>query len=81
MEDLAIQQNLSGYTPGSVTPQVGVRPSQSWPLNYDYDAHLMAHGADLANDAKAQNKLDLKGAKKHFSRMQIPQAPQGPSQK
>jgi hypothetical protein len=71
VENLVLQQDLSGHAPDPATPQVGIHTASTWPLNYD--AHLLAHGANLADNAKAQNKLDLKGAKQRISPIQIPQ--------
>lgn len=56
-----VQQELSEQIDNPASPQAGIHHSKTWPLTYE--AHVLTQGANLRNDAKAQNKRDLKGGK------------------
>jgi hypothetical protein len=58
VETLDTEQDLSNHY---ATPHVGLRPTNTWPPNYQ--AHLLNNGAGLASDSQAQNKAAPKGAK------------------
>jgi hypothetical protein len=84
IEDLQLQQDLSGYELHPPAPHLGVHTAQTWPLNFEgiavTDPKLLAAvGKNRANAAREQNKSDQKGAKKgtfFTSQMQIPESPQ-----